>query len=137
MQRKEVNDTYGHLVGDQVLVQLADLLTQELRTADEIARFGGEEFVVILPDVQASMAYAIAERLRQTVADTAMEVDLAQLTADRVADAPAEPLALHITISLGMALYPDQGDSLNTLLEFADKQLYAAKTNGRNQVKMA
>lgn len=114
---KRVNDLYGHAVGDQVLAQVARLCQGELRQTDLLGRYGGEEFVVLLPETSLSDAWQTAERLRQRVARTLIETDRGPL---------------HITVSLGVAALPRAQLSLEKLIEQADQALYAAKQAGRN-----
>ncbi len=111
---KLINDSHGHQVGDQVLARLGQILHETTRTIDICARYGGEEFALLLPNTSTADACRLAERLRQAV-----EREFA-------ANPPA------ITISLGIATYPDDAGSADTLLRAADQALYAAKENGRN-----
>ncbi|MGI8695690.1 MAG: GGDEF domain-containing protein [Mycobacteriales bacterium] len=118
---KAVNDRYGHLVGDQVLVELAEVLRRELRPSDTIGRFGGEEFVVAIP-AGPSRAMAIAGRLCRRIA-----VHVAEVGADEV----------RITASIGVAMLGADGADATELLAAADRALYAAKAAGRNRVVAA
>ncbi|HLY93768.1 MAG TPA: diguanylate cyclase [Gaiellaceae bacterium] len=118
---REINNTYGHLAGDVVLRGVADVFRAELRHYDVPARFGGEEFSILLPETPAAEAYAIAERIRRVVAETVFEVDTA-----------AEPL--RATVSLGVATYPEDGVDANQLVHRADLAVYRAKLQGRNRV---
>ena len=111
---KKINDTFGHQVGDDVLAQLAQLLTQRARKEDTVARYGGEEFVMILPETDIAAAKELGEQIRKTVA-------LDYWPAGQV------------TISIGMATVTSE-DTGATLLKNADDALYASKKNGRNQV---
>lgn len=115
---KRINDTYGHDVGDMVLQALARTLAERARDSDVLARFGGEEFVLLLPDTDAQGAKHMAEHLRQSIADLHL--------------APVG----HITVSIGVSsLYLDQArDSLNEMIKRSDAALYAAKNSGRNKV---
>jgi len=115
---KNVNDTYGHVVGDQILKIFAERLKDGLRSFDLVARMGGEEFVVILPDVSHDLAYIVAERLRTSIADRPIPCG--------VPDG-----SLSITTSIGGAIINSNTDMLLTL-DRADKQLYEAKEGGRN-----
>ena len=118
---KEINDTWGHHAGDEVLVSVADILMSGARRYDEVGRFGGEEFVILLPGVTLDTALAIAERIRGRIA----------LTDIRANDCP-----IPVTASLGVAVYPASGiNNLNDLLKAADKALYRAKEAGRNRVE--
>lgn len=119
---KSVNDTYGHDAGDDVLREFARRLRATVRGADLACRYGGEEFVVIMPDTPADMAAAIAERLRTSVEGQAFSLG---------------EKALGITASMGIASLNLQGDTPEALLKRADNALYQAKSNGRNQVVAA
>lgn len=110
---KKVNDTYGHLVGDSVLIQLAEVLTEEVRSEDRVARLGGEEFVVILPQTDAEEAIEQARRLNKVVGNTKWE------TIDR------------LTVSIGVSTF-SESDTESTILNSADQALYQAKASGRN-----
>jgi diguanylate cyclase (GGDEF)-like protein len=118
---KQVNDTYGHLEGDYLLVQLADVLRNTLRNTELIARYGGDEFVVLLPSTNLQGAIAAANRVLQAVRET------------RFMDTLGEP-RFHITLSIGVAAYPDSTPNPVELLEIADEALEIAKRSGRNRV---
>lgn len=125
---KQVNDTHGHLAGDQVLRRCAELLRGALRERDLVGRWGGEEFVVIAPATPMAEALVLAERLRAVVAGHAFELR-------PLADRP--PLLHHQTLSLGVAeLTPGMADE-HALVAEADARLYAAKRAGRNRVQGA
>ena len=119
---KRVNDTWGHQVGDQVLQALAQTLRETLRNSDAGFRYGGEEFVALMPETHPFAAVAVAERLRERVAALALPV-------------PKGP-ALRITISVGVAGLMD-GDDGAALLRRADQACYQAKSRGRNCVQAA
>jgi diguanylate cyclase (GGDEF)-like protein len=121
---KEVNDTHGHLVGDAVLIAVADRLTAELRQYDSIGRFGGEEFVAVLPEVDLETARGISQRILSRIRE--LEVFSP--------DAPTVPLG-GFSASIGLALYPDAGGDVEGLLHVADSALYAAKSAGRDRVE--
>ena len=106
-------------MGDLVLKKVASTLSDGLRQADVLARFGGEEFVVVLPQVTAAAALDSAERIRASV--------------ERASIHPGGERK-HVTVSIGLAMLPDHGDSAETLLEAADQALYRAKNLGRNRV---
>jgi diguanylate cyclase (GGDEF)-like protein len=118
---KKVNDTHGHLIGDNVLRGLADELRQQVRETDIVGRFGGEEFVVLLPRTGAEEACGIAERLRQS----------AGVVKVLAADAGT---AVGVTISIGVAALGRHGGDLFELLAAADLALYRAKDTGRDRV---
>ncbi|HEY0168455.1 MAG TPA: GGDEF domain-containing protein [Jatrophihabitans sp.] len=121
---KAVNDTHGHLVGDAVLIAVAERLTAELRQYDSIGRFGGEEFVAILPEVDMATARAVSYRILARIRE--LEVFSP--------DAPLVPLG-GFSASIGVALYPDNGADVESLLHVADSALYAAKSAGRDRVE--
>jgi len=116
---KAVNDTHGHIVGDRVLKAVAEALTNSLRSVDMVARIGGEEFVVVMPDTSEEFAEAVAERLRKRVSNTVVEVE-------------GEPIS--VKISIGLTMRRDEDREVEDLISRADKALYGAKTGGRNQV---
>jgi diguanylate cyclase (GGDEF)-like protein len=116
---KRVNDTHGHLVGDQVLIGVATTLCTQLRDYDIIGRFGGEEFVVLLPATDTVEACRVAERLRNWVRRLAV---------------PAEDGTVGVTISVGVALFRTHGEDLIELLAASDLALYRAKESGRDRV---
>jgi diguanylate cyclase (GGDEF)-like protein len=113
---KQINDTYGHPVGDAAIRQVAAVLNSLLRSGDTAARYGGEEFAVILPETPLSEAILIADRLRRNVNRTAV------------------PGLGFISTSIGAATFPSQGTSLEDLIDKADRALYVAKRAGRNRV---
>jgi diguanylate cyclase (GGDEF)-like protein/PAS domain S-box-containing protein len=117
---KQINDTHGHLIGDQVLREIAMTGKAGLREYDILCRYGGEEFAVILPDTPLSAAILTAERLRMIVDQHEFHI---------------EEIDVHITISLGVSTYdPKQPVTIKDLIESADKALYQSKSNGRNLV---
>ena len=112
---KKINDTYGHQLGDTVLIETAKLLRQPLRASDTAGRYGGEEFMLILPNTDRDGALALAERIRSSIETT-----------------PFTATQLQVTISAGIAAWNKQ--KLVELIQTADNWLYEAKRNGRNQV---
>jgi diguanylate cyclase (GGDEF)-like protein len=118
---KQVNDQYGHLIGDQVLQNLAGVLKRSLRDADILGRYGGEEFAILLPETDLDAAARSAERLRLSVADS---------------PAVTEKGSIPITISLGVACLRGADEQIDQLINRADQALYLAKGAGRNQVRL-
>ncbi|MBI3716664.1 MAG: GGDEF domain-containing protein [Betaproteobacteria bacterium] len=116
---KRINDSHGHQTGDAVLKHAALTLASVKRSEDVLARIGGEEFVVVLPNQSAESAFNTAERFRIRLAETACEID---------------GLRLHATLSGGVAMYPDDGSDWDSLFAAADRRCYAAKQAGRNRV---
>jgi diguanylate cyclase (GGDEF)-like protein len=121
---KRVNDTLGHLAGDAALRAIGEALKRELRGYDAVARFGGEEFVVFLNDLNSDAAVLVAERTLARVRSLA-------ITGQTGSEPP-----LILTASIGLAAYPEHGQDLTDLLEAADLALYSAKRAGRDQVGM-
>lgn len=121
---KRVNDTYGHDVGDEVLVKLGKIIINAIRSADLAARYGGEEFVVLMPETDIFDAAEVAERIRVSVEKTPF-----------VVNHPESPLSL--TISVGVSHLRNDGDSAEALHKRADEALYRCKETGRNQVQLA
>jgi two-component system cell cycle response regulator len=118
---KAVNDTYGHDVGDEVLRDFASRIGANVRGIDLACRYGGEEFVVVMPDTDAGFAYTVAERLRQSI----------ELTPFPISRAPHK---INVTASIGIASSNGNGDDSDKLLHRADQALYRAKREGRNRV---
>jgi diguanylate cyclase (GGDEF)-like protein len=114
---KEINDTYGHNTGDRVIEQLSKILQTSVRRIDYVGRWGGEEFLIILPKTTAQQAFHIAESIRVTI----MENDFSS--------------ARNITISAGITEYMN-GDTTEKIIQRADEELYKAKESGRNQIQM-
>ncbi len=117
---KDVNDVHGHAAGDLVLQNVAEMCRKTFRKVDTVGRYGGEEFLIILPETNASQSVIAAERLRSRIAQ---------------ADVEAQEAHIQITVSMGVASL-DTADSLECLVEQADKAMYAAKQAGRNQTKI-
>ncbi|MFC7686723.1 diguanylate cyclase [Ureibacillus sp. GCM10028918] len=115
---KLINDSYGHQMGDEVLKFLAQTVRSAIRTKDGFFRYGGEEFILLLPDTNSSEAYSLSEKIRTTIANT------------------ISPVGKPINISLGVSEFPTHSDSLDDLFLFADKALYRSKENGRNQTTL-
>jgi two-component system cell cycle response regulator len=121
---KEVNDTYGHDVGDRILKQLSEYILRVSRSTDLAARFGGEEFVVLMPETDEPSALNAANRMRDYIEKTPFIID-------------DQGTKLSKTLSIGVANSHPDGDSAESIIKRADEALYSAKRNGRNQVKVA
>ena len=120
---KRVNDVYGHLVGSSVLNELGKLIRSHVREADTVARYGGDEYVVVLTEIAQDEAFGIAERLRKTVG------------AFRFCQ--RNSLSVQLTISAGVAAFPENGRTADELIHRADTAMYEAKRSNRNCVKVA
>jgi diguanylate cyclase (GGDEF)-like protein len=118
---RDVNNRYGHLAGDAVLKGVADILRQELRDYDVPARFGGEEFIVLLPETSFDDAVTLAERIRRVVEEHPFPIESA-----------GEPV--RATVSVGAATFLCDDKTAKDLVHEADLALYRAKTGGRNRV---
>jgi len=119
---KSINDTYGHATGDEVLKNFSTMFRDSLRNVDIVCRFGGEEFVAILPDTDIQLAMEVAQRLRLNIETSIM---------------PVEDNELRYTISIGLTGLREKDTSINQLINRADEALYHAKKSGRNQVIVA
>ncbi|HEY5984462.1 MAG TPA: sensor domain-containing diguanylate cyclase [Anaerolineales bacterium] len=119
---KQYNDRYGHLIGDSVLIALSAAMKKHVKATDAVARWGGEEFVISLPNADVAQASQIAQRIRATVSSLSVE------DADRL-PIPAP------TVSQGYALFPQEAESLVDLIHLADRRLYMAKARGRNEIE--
>jgi diguanylate cyclase (GGDEF)-like protein len=117
---KALNDDFGHLLGDEVLRQVSSLLSRHVRKIDVVCRYGGEEFVILLPQTTSQQALIVADKLRTIVAEWQF---------------PGVPRAL--TISGGVAMYPDHGSTRDQIVKAADAALYTAKQAGRNRILSA
>ncbi|HEY0757058.1 MAG TPA: diguanylate cyclase [Ktedonobacteraceae bacterium] len=118
---KDINDRYGHLVGDAVLCEFSERVLAALRANDYLGRWGGEEFIAVLPGVEAGEALRVAERIRLTIDQHIF----------------ADETGVHLTCSLGVVSYPDDATSCEDLIRNADRAMYAAKRLGRNQTRTA
>lgn len=123
---KEVNDTYGHLVGSNTLEETGRIIKEALRAGDVAARFGGEEFAAFLLDANYAQGLVAAERVRVAVAQ-------AEFPVMRM-ETPGDKSTHHITISIGVAAYPDDATDPIHLVELADSALYRAKRSGRDRI---
>jgi diguanylate cyclase (GGDEF)-like protein len=116
---KQVNDTYGHEAGNRLLQHLVRCIREQLRGSDVMARFGGDEFIVLLPETNSKGAMEMAERIRKSIEVSRFDI--------RGGDT-------NTTASLGVASYPEDGGNLDVILDKADKAMYRAKQLGRNRV---
>ena len=119
---KRINDTYGHMVGDKVLIELSAFLKGSCRTTDVIGRFGGEEIILLLRGNSLADSYKFAERLRRKL--ETFPIDTGSET-------------LNITASFGVSSYPENGETMTELINKADTALYRSKNEGRNRVTCA
>jgi diguanylate cyclase (GGDEF)-like protein len=120
---KQFNDTYGHAAGDAVLIQLADLFRAHVRGSDVTCRYGGEEFIILLPEASREIAQVRAEQIRADVGQLHVEYEGRILAA--------------VTLSLGVAVFPEHGSTGEALLAAADTAMYHAKRAGRDRVALA
>ncbi len=118
---KNYNDTFGHLAGDQVLRTISDLINRNIRSIDTAARYGGEEFAIIFPETDKRAGKIVANKLKDLVDNCQFNIDNTRLNSK-------------ITISAGVSTFPLNGTTGEELLECADRRLYIAKANGKNQV---
>lgn len=119
---KNVNDQYGHAAGDRVLQRISAVMLRSMRSIDIVGRYGGDEFVIILPETDAFFAVHMAQRIRLDIANTDLSKEIGGQDVK------------HITVSIGIATYPLHGTRSEVLLDHADEALYRAKTNGKDQV---
>ena len=119
---KQYNDKFGHLVGDEVLINLCEVIRSHIKSTDAIGRWGGEEFTISLPFANGQNAMIVAERIRKTMASI-------KLSNEKYGDLPVP------TISMGIAVFPNETDDIIKLIDLADNRLYIAKERGRDQVE--
>jgi diguanylate cyclase (GGDEF)-like protein len=119
---KRVNDTHSHPIGDQVLQVLAKQCQNSVREIDLVGRYGGEEFIFLLPETNLEVAKEIAERLRRTIANMLFPTDKGELS---------------MTVSLGVAMYDENTLDLETMIARADQAMYVAKHRGRNRIAVS
>lgn len=119
---KSINDRFGHLVGDAVLVETARRLVTHTREVDTVARYGGEEFVLLLPQTDGPGAVNVAQKVREELSQAPIDTEVG---------------SLRVTLSAGVAFHPQHGGSMDELLAAADSALYAAKAAGKNRVVAA
>jgi len=119
---KKINDTFGHMFGDKVLKEIAKLIQGTLRKSDVLARFGGEEFIILFPRTSITEAFEKVEDLRQKIMNMVIK---------------DEDVSVSVTVSFGLSCYPSCSRSEDELLRMSDDALYEAKTSGRNCVMVA
>jgi diguanylate cyclase (GGDEF)-like protein len=120
---KEVNDTYGHQRGDAILIEFAQRVKRTLREVDTFARYGGEEFICLLPETDVRGALITAEKTLETIRSEPF--------------GGIDEQSLNLTVSIGLASYPQHGESYSEVVEAADQALYRAKQEGRNRARVA
>lgn len=118
---RRINNNYGHLAGDIVLIGVSEVIRRTVRPQDIVGRFGGEEFAILLPDTDQEEAMKVAEAVRQAIAETNFDI-------------PTSPTPIRTTMTLGVACYPDDATTATDLLHHADVAVYQAKMDGRNRV---
>jgi diguanylate cyclase (GGDEF)-like protein len=119
-QFKMINDTYGHFIGDKVLIHFTETIQKFLRKSDIIGRVGGEEFAIFLPDMGIDETFQLADKIRKEIADSTLELDGKTAT---------------YTVSLGLGSSEPKDHSIDELFKRADLKLYEAKDKGRNRVE--
>ena len=119
---KKFIDTYGHLAGDEVLRKMGEVFRESIRGCDYAARYGGEEFVIVMPEIGRDQGVQAAERIRASVAKEKIDASGNSVT---------------VTISVGVASFPEHGDDAQTIISRADTALYQAKRRGRDRVALA
>lgn len=121
---RRINNNYGHLAGDMVLIGVSRIIQRSVRHEDAVGRFGGEEFAVLLPNIDQEEAYAVAERIRIAIEESWFEV-------------PTSQTPIKTTMSLGVASYPHDAETVTDLIHQADVAVYQAKMEGRNRIVAA
>lgn len=121
---RRINNNYGHLAGDMVLIGVSRIIQRSVRHEDAVGRFGGEEFAVLLPNIDQEEAYAVAERIRVAIEESWFEV-------------PTSQTPIKTTMSLGVASYPHDAETVTDLIHRADVAVYQAKMEGRNRIVAA
>jgi len=116
---QDVNKKYGHLGGDEVLIQVVNRVKESIRDTDIFGRIGGEEFALLMPETNFKSAHLLAERICKDIADMSIEV---------------EGQVAHVTVSIGVDTLTEEDTTIQTILRRSDLALFKAKENGRNQV---
>lgn len=118
-QFKQINDTFGHLVGDEFLTAFAAICRKNIRAVDLFARFGGDEFIILLPNADIQRAQQVSERLLQALANAPVKIGEEEIS---------------ITVSIGISGLHNEGDTVESILQRADRALYNSKGSGRNRI---
>jgi diguanylate cyclase (GGDEF)-like protein len=119
---KTYNDTFGHLIGDEVLISLCDIIRSHIKNTDAVGRWGGEEFAISLPNTDETQAAFVAQRIRETLGSLRIR--------------NSEQFTIPIpTVSMGIAIFPIETNDITKLIDLADKRLYIAKERGRDQIE--
>jgi diguanylate cyclase (GGDEF)-like protein len=119
---KQYNDSYGHQVGDEILVRLCETIQQYIKKTDFVGRWGGEEFAIALPGASGEEAHQVAERVQKSMQSM-------------VLDDPKQAQIPAPTVSQGVSVFPDEANDIDQLIYHADQRLYIAKERGRNQIE--
>jgi diguanylate cyclase (GGDEF)-like protein len=126
---KEVNDTFGHIVGSAILQAASQLFRQCMRDADQLLRYGGDEFVAILPSTNTQGAAVVAERIRASFCDVTFDVS--------EETGISEAVSISVTTSIGVACYPEVSTDARELVQMADNAMYESKRAGKNKVTVS
>ena len=121
---KTYNDTYGHLAGDKILTLLCKAIRDHIKSTDAVGRWGGEEFIISLPNTSATQAESVAQRIGKSMRELV------------ITDRDGLPIPAP-TVSQGIAVFPQEADNIFGLIDLADQRLYAAKNRGRDQIETA
>ena len=117
---KNVNDSFGHVIGSQLLIDIGEVLTQLLRSSDDIYRYGGDEFVVIMPSVKIDTVHEIATRILKKIKSKKFDI--------------GEGKEYQLSVSIGIAEYPTDATDAKKIIQFADEMMYKSKESGRGKV---
>jgi diguanylate cyclase (GGDEF)-like protein len=131
---KNVNDQFGHKIGDLVLKMIAQICMQNVRNVDIVGRHGGEEFIILFPSTNAKSAAEVAERIRRQVVEA--NINNGGQFFETVNGTMISPETMHVTVSIGIAELDGTYTSIDILVDHADRAMYLAKNEGRNRVKI-